>query len=122
MEVDIEAANTEHQNLVDMDLSSFDNNIESFWKKVSLMKNDLNEPLFPQLITIVKIILILPHSSSAEERGFSEYSLIKTKLRNRLNVETCAAIVKDALKAGTWEPPNNVLRYNNRAIEEINVN
>jgi len=35
----------------------------------------------------------LPHTSACVERIFSQLSLIKTKLRNKLAVETCSSII-----------------------------
>jgi hypothetical protein len=83
--------------------------------------------MFFNLSIIVKTILCMyPHSSASAGRGFSQHSLNKTKLRNRLDLETCSSllIVNNALKhfkPGTWEPPaslvNQVLK-NKKNINE----
>lgn len=55
-----------------------------FWEKVSLYKNGMDEKCFQELTDFVYDLLSLPHSSAAAERKFFELSLIKTKLRNKL--------------------------------------
>lgn len=125
IECDIETVNLEYQSVLDLDLNKFSNSVDDFWKEIFIMKNDLNNPMFPNLSKVVKVVLTLPHSSAAAERGFSQFMLNKTKLRNRLATETCAAIliVKGGLRddAETWEPPKNLLKYDDKYIETINI-
>lgn len=99
VDVDIECVNVEWQLLPDTaELETTE--LHEFWKIVdSLKTNDVN-PMFPNLMKVVKVLLALPHSSATTERVFSQLSLIKTFLRNRLLVTTVAAIihVKDKIK------------------------
>lgn len=120
IQCDIESVNSEWQLLSEQDnLNDFSDNIAEFWNSVSKLKNTLNEQMFPNLMEVVKTILTLPHSSASAERGFSQLSLNKNKLRNRLDVKTCAAIliVKDYISRVclnnviNWEPPNSCLNY-----------
>lgn len=79
------------------------------------MKNSLNEPMFSNLMVIVKVILILPHSSASVEREFSQLTLNKTKIRSRLNIDTISAIllIKDSLRLQwgnqKWEPSKKLV-------------
>jgi hypothetical protein len=57
------------------------------------MKNQIGEPMFNNLMTVVKLILSLPHPSVAAERVFSQLSMIKNRLRNRLAITTCSYIL-----------------------------
>lgn len=98
--------------------------IESYWINIFTQKNGENDAMFPLLTKFVKAMLSLPHSTAEVERIFSKLNLIKTKLRNRLNVSTCEAVIlsKDLLKhsggtcfnfrkestnAASGEPQNN---------------
>ncbi|KYN16890.1 hypothetical protein ALC57_10869, partial [Trachymyrmex cornetzi] len=68
-----------------------------------------NEMVFPKLFEFTTAILSLPHSSATTERIFSNLNLIKTKLRNRLHIQLCSALlhVKEILNNTEyciWEP------------------
>lgn len=99
LDVDIELANTEWQLLGEMDshFSEYKNDLTQFWTAVSEKKNSLQLPMFANLMNVVKYVLTLPHSSAACERMFSLMALIKSKLRNKLLINTCSSIlhVKD---------------------------
>jgi len=89
--------------------------VEAWWSKVLRLKNDLDNEMFPNLKNIVFALLSLPHSSAAAERKFSDVSLIKNKLRNRLETETVNNILhcKEHLGENVcylWEPSNTLLR------------
>ncbi|CAB4462018.1 unnamed protein product [Rhizophagus irregularis] len=43
---------------------------------------------FPNIAKLVKISLIIPLSDAQVERIFSQHKLTKTRLRNRMNIET----------------------------------
>ncbi|XP_036320746.1 uncharacterized protein LOC118735203 [Rhagoletis pomonella] len=97
------------KNLVDCDpdkvitqwklLRSSDNNfkkdmdITSFWSTVSNIKNGLNACCFIDLTNFVFNLMTLPYSSAGAERKFSEFALVKTKLRNKLNIRTIYSIM-----------------------------
>lgn len=72
---------------------SSDLNINAFWRKVASMNNGLNQKCFANLSNFISNLLSLPHSSAAAERKFSTLSLIKTKLRNKLEVITVNNII-----------------------------
>lgn len=55
--------------------------------------NGLDEFMLPNLSQVIKAIMTIPHSSAAAERIFSQLTLIKSKQRNRLEVDTCDAIM-----------------------------
>lgn len=79
------------------------------------MKNELNESIFPNLTQLIKGIMCLPHSSASVERIFSQLNLIKTDLRNRLNIKTCNSIILakqliDNENCYTWEPSETLMK------------
>lgn len=125
--IDIEAANLEWQMLPDLEECAENvSDLNSFWGKINSIRNGMGELMFSNLMTIVKIILALPHSSAAAERTFSQLSLIKTNLRNRLLIKTIAAIlqVKDKMRIKglkNYQPSDNVLSFNQNILENINV-
>lgn len=93
-----------------------DAGFEEFWVMIFNMKNELNSALFPHITKFIKAILSLPHSSAAAERIFSQLNLLKTKVRNRLCVDTCDAILhaKNLLNINNsecfnWEPSTNLI-------------
>lgn len=62
--------------------------INAFWGHIFELKNVLQEPVYPDLKAFIGAILSLPHSSACAERIFSRVAIIKTKLRNQLEVPT----------------------------------
>lgn len=91
----VENLNSEWRQLQDVQyLKQFENaSFDQFWMEVFQMKNELNESMFPNLTQLIKGIMCLPHSSASVERIFSQLNLIKTDLRNRLNIKTCNSII-----------------------------
>lgn len=49
--------------------------------------------MFANISEFAKNFLCLPHSSAEVERVFSAYNLIKTKLRNQLDITTCESVL-----------------------------
>ncbi|XP_011876164.1 PREDICTED: zinc finger MYM-type protein 1-like [Vollenhovia emeryi] len=85
----------------------------SFWMRISSLKNSLDEMMFPNLTKLIRAILSLPHSSAAAERTFSQLTLMKTKIRNRLDVDTCEAVLHakglfDESKCFNWQPSSTL--------------
>lgn len=114
---DLEKLNSEWRMLPDVThLRNFiDSDLETFWNTVFAMKNGAEEPMFPNLTHFVKGIICLPHSSAAAERIFSQLFLLKTKVRNRLNIETCSNIlhVKEMISPNecySWKPSSNLMK------------
>lgn len=64
-----------------------------FWKCVKNMKYSDTSEIFLLTNEIVEYVLILPHSSAAVERTFSDVNLNKNKTRNRLSTETLSGIL-----------------------------
>ncbi|XP_074038465.1 protein FAM200B-like [Leptinotarsa decemlineata] len=100
IEVDIEAANIEWNLMVE---ASFDKetkeNINAFWRAVQIKKNVLGEPMFPNLMIIVRVIMSLPHSSAIND--------------------------KMALYEGgsiAWKPDKALLQYKKESIENVPYN
>jgi hypothetical protein len=105
--VDVDEVNREWQLLSDIDLLTNCDDLSDFWTKVATMKNQIGEPMFNNLMNVVKLILSLPHSSAVAERVFSQLSMIKNRLRNRLAISTCSYILalKENIKTGLQLPP-----------------
>lgn len=94
-QIDVENLNSEYRlvsSVADIK-SKVNENFEEFWKYAMKMKNGLDEFMFPNLSQVIKAIMTIPHSSAAAERIFSQLTLIKSKQRNRLEVDTCDAIM-----------------------------
>lgn len=91
---DLEALNLEWRLLPEYKekLSQFEE-VEEFWTKVGSIKVG-NETIFPRLFKFATAILSLPHSSPTTERIFSSLNLIKTKIRNRLQIQTCDSLLQ----------------------------
>ena len=88
---------SEFRQLADL-LSEIINNInqsdfEEFWFTVITMENSLNELMFPTLSNFICDILCFSHSTATVERIFSQLTLIKSKTRNSLSVQTCNALL-----------------------------
>lgn len=92
---DLESLNTEFRMLADIDeIRKYSCKLfDEFWSHVFNIRNELNEYMFPNVTKLVKSLMCLPHSSAAAERVFSQLNLIKTKVRNRLEIKTCDAIL-----------------------------
>lgn len=88
------------QNMAQMKERYQNKGIEDFWQSVSTTCSGDGKHMFKSISDFAKSMLCLPHSSAEVERVFSSLNQIKTKLRNRLEPETCEAILlaKDLLK------------------------
>lgn len=114
---DVEVLNTEWRQLQDIEfLKQFENaSFDEFWLEVFKMKNELNDEMFPNLNKLVKGLMCLPHTSASVERIFSQLNLIKTDIRNRLDIKTCNSIIlskqlMNDKSCYTWEPSSTLLK------------
>ncbi|VEN44313.1 unnamed protein product [Callosobruchus maculatus] len=64
-----------------------------FWYEVLQYKDSDNVHIFKELAEFTLSILSLPHSNAEVERLFSMMNIVKTKLRNRLSLQTLNAIL-----------------------------
>lgn len=119
---------SEMSQIKDYVISDGNNDFVHFWLSVNNLKNGLGKPMFSNVIKVATLIMSLPHSSAAAERAFSQMSLIKTKLRNRLLINTFNSIMhtKDLLHARgencfSWKPSQKMLRYNKTIVSEIEI-
>lgn len=67
--------------------------VVEFWQKIKTILNPDGTEKYRQVITLVELILCLPHSSATCERLFSAINLNKTKLRNKLSTESLTGIL-----------------------------
>ncbi|CAI6359908.1 unnamed protein product [Macrosiphum euphorbiae] len=63
------------------------------WKEISVLKNFVNDsPKFPNICTLARLALTLPHSNAEAVRIFSIVNDVKTKKRNRIGNDTLNSI------------------------------
>ncbi|KAG0422385.1 hypothetical protein HPB47_001786 [Ixodes persulcatus] len=72
---------------------------DAFWGQVSKPKTFDDKLVLPNIATLAKLVLTLPHSNAETERIFSMLSDMKTRKRNRLGPESVNALllVKSAM-------------------------
>ncbi|KAG0431712.1 hypothetical protein HPB47_021539 [Ixodes persulcatus] len=70
-----------------------DDCLELFWKNVREARNSSGAAMFPLLSALGTALLTLPMSNAAVERVFSQVSLTKSDLRNRLSHSTLESIL-----------------------------
>ena len=94
-----------------------------FWNGVSKILNGDGSLKYGIVFNLIKLIAILPHSSAAVERTFSEINLNKTKLRNGLETDSINGILhtkrlfKDAPSYEYCIPKEMVQKFNNNMYE-----
>lgn len=74
-------------------LNEYEGDIIDFWKKVEYIYNPDGSLKYGHLLKLAKAALILPNSSAASERLFSQVNLNKTKSRNKLNTDSLSGIL-----------------------------
>ena len=62
--------------------------VVEFGEKVSSYRDGMEEYFFRDITEFVQNLFALPHRSAAADRQFSELSLIKSKLKNKLGFTT----------------------------------
>ncbi|XP_055923771.1 general transcription factor II-I repeat domain-containing protein 2B-like [Eupeodes corollae] len=72
---------------------SIENDIEEFWKYVAQIKMADDSLAYPLLSKFVFEVFSLPHSSANTERIFSKVTLLKTKIRNRLEEDAIIGLI-----------------------------
>lgn len=95
-------------------------------------KNALNDNPFKELSSFVMKFLILPFSNAEEERVFSGMNLIKTKIRNRMELNTINSLlyIRCGLKrldkcCNSFEIPKHLIEkcdssiYNHNNLNEL---
>lgn len=113
-DLDCEFQNVKHQSNVSTHLD-----FEEFWNNIFLLKNGLNETMYPNLRYFVGTILGFPHSSATAERIFSHLNIVKNKKRNCLNVKTVNSImvsltILDKIDASAWTPSESLIQKYNK--------
>ncbi|XP_053699227.1 uncharacterized protein LOC128746206 [Sabethes cyaneus] len=82
----------EFREILNIDFTTIDaHDAVTFWGKVLSIKRFSDSMAFPLLRELIPSLLILPHSSAAVERLFSQFNLNKTKIRNRIGTDTMKA-------------------------------
>lgn len=73
-------------------------NTLTFWAEVNDYKDANQENPYKELSDFALSLLVLPHSNAEVERLFSQMNLIKTKLRNRMQLRMLSSIL--AIRSG----------------------
>lgn len=66
--------------------------IDEMWNNILNSKNSEGTKIFPNLESLVNIVLSFPHSNAEAERIFSIVTDVKNKKRNRISNDTLSAI------------------------------
>lgn len=66
--------------------------IDEMWNNILNSKNSDSTKIFPNLESLVNIVLSFPHSNAEAERIFSIVTDVKNKKRNRISNDTLSAI------------------------------
>ena len=64
-----------------------------FWSEVSSYRDSSGENPLGELANLAVSLLSLPHSNADVERTFSQMNIIKSKIRNRMNLKTLNSIL-----------------------------
>lgn len=68
-------------------------NTSKFWSEVKRYRDSAGNNPYEDLVNFALSLLSLPWSNAEVERVFSQVNLVKTKIRNRLEVDTLNAIL-----------------------------
>ena len=94
-----------------------EDSVPSYWYKLRELHGAMDQPRFRLLSHLFVHLTILPHSSAAVERVFSQVNSVKTKTTNRLNVDSVnkkllakQAVTKRGMNCTTWTPPLQLVK------------
>lgn len=96
--------------------------VDKFWSFAMNVRSDDDIGLYTHLSKFFLNVLSLPHSNADCERIFSSINLIKTKLRNSLNIESVKYLllakqcVKQSGGCHTFVPTKKMIACNNNNI------
>ncbi|KAK3880082.1 hypothetical protein Pcinc_015399 [Petrolisthes cinctipes] len=107
------------------DSLSTSSNPTEFWCSVQKLKSSDGTFLFPNLAKFMLCLLVLPHSSAAVERIFSQVKLIKTDIRNKLNTESINGLLlsKDQMSLSSLRgcPYHVTIQQSQRAPYHVTI-
>jgi hypothetical protein len=74
--------------------------IDQYWSKIFSLNDSLQQCKYPQLISLVKAVLVIPHGNADVELGFSQTSNYLTDSRTSFSQTSISALqnTKDGLK------------------------
>jgi hypothetical protein len=82
---DVEEVHTQFRCLKRIFKNETETDVAAFWRKVENYVDGEGNSEFPLILQLVKLCLLLPHSSADCERIFSQVNISKTKVRNCLS-------------------------------------
>lgn len=81
-----------------------------FWAEVNEYKDSNRENPYKELSELALSLLVLPHSNAEVERLFSQMNLIKSKLRNRMQLSMLSSIL--SIRSGLARDNKCCFNYN----------
>ena len=89
-----------------------------------MILNDTVNKIFPLLYSLVKALLIIPHSNAEALQLFSRLALFKTKLKSNLNGETLkrATHLHEAVSSNSDINLNNSLSDFEEENQQVSLN
>jgi hypothetical protein len=73
--------------------NGFEKNTYDFWCGVSRLTTCTNVEAFPNISALALMLQLLPISNAVVEQSFSQVTIVKTKVRNRLNVDMLSSLL-----------------------------
>lgn len=93
-----------------------------FWGRVLSMQRIDNSMAYPNLRTLIPVLLSLPHSSACVERIFSSYNINKTKARNKLITSSMQGILSAKEYVRTHKTASGVVNVSEAARRRFTKN
>ena len=94
-----------------------DMDILEFFDKVFSYRSGMDGKCYGELTNFVQNLLIMPHSSAATERKFSQINLIKTIYRNKLEHQTINNIMQSKQLCKNQSDPLNLWHILNKIAQ-----
>lgn len=91
LELNLNDLDREWRLLRNIDIN-FELEVIEFWRIVNNLKDPEGNNSFPLVMKLVNFLIKLPHSSACVERIFSSIDLNKTKIRNKLSINSLSGI------------------------------
>lgn len=109
---DVDAAMREWHCLNSKFFAEKDQSTEEYWTTIDKMTTAGEEKRYGHISKLVFALLALPLSNATVERAFSLVNIIKDKLRNRMAVKSCEAVIRvryTVKKPAEFEPTQAML-------------
>lgn len=103
-----------------------ENQVDQFWAAMQIIKQiGSPEPLYTNLLSLVRALPSLPASNADSERTFSMVRKIDTEEQNQLEKSTVAALLSMKININAecheFEPTDDLLKTNSSAVRKYNT-